>query len=85
VSDLRTSNPVAACRDVLQTVDARLHRGGIPLEVVEDVKSEVDELRLKLWARLSAAQRTDGEAVLIRFRLRRATEICRNVLGDLAT
>jgi hypothetical protein len=74
---------VAAVRAGLQAVEARLRRGDIPREGLEDVKSAVDEMRLRLWAVLSASSTGDLEGTLMRFRLRRAIEICRTALRDL--
>jgi hypothetical protein len=76
-------NPVAALRAGLQAVEARLGRGDIPREGLEDVKSAVDDMRLRLWAVLSAASSGDIEGSLVRFRLRRAVEICRTAIRDL--
>ncbi len=77
------TSPVAGMRAKLQSIEARLSRGDIPLEGMEDVKSAVDEMRLRLWAVLTAASSGDPEGALMRFRLRRATEICQTVLRDL--
>jgi len=55
---------------------------GHPPEGLQDLKSAVDDVRLRLWAVLmeatSAGERDFGE----RFRLRRATEILQGILGD---
>lgn len=76
-------NPVPALRAGLQAVEARLGRGDIPRQGLEDVKSAVDEMRLRLWAVLSASSSGDLEGTLVRLRLRRAVEICRTALRDL--
>jgi hypothetical protein len=76
-------NPVPALRKELQAVEARLGRGDIPREGLEDVKSAVDEMRLRLWAVLSASGSGDPEGTLVRFRLRRAVETCHAALRDM--
>lgn len=70
-------------RATLQAIDARLQRGDLPESGLADLKSALDDARLRVWAALSAGRAPDGEAVLIRFRLRRAVEICAGVLRDL--
>lgn len=55
---------------------------GHPPEGLQDLKSAVDDVRLRLWAVLmeatSSGERDFGE----RFRLRRAAEILQGILGD---
>jgi hypothetical protein len=67
----------------LQAVEAQLAAPGLPREAVEDVKRAVDDLRLRVWANLTASGSPDAEAVLLRFRLRRAIDVCRQVDQDL--
>lgn len=56
--------------------------GGHPPEGLQDLKSAVDDVRLRLWAVLmeatSSGERDFGE----RFRLRRAGEILQGILKD---
>jgi hypothetical protein len=76
-------NPVPSIRATLQAVDAQLARPDLPRYAVEDVKRAVDDLRLRVWANLTASAATDPEDVLLRFRLRRAIDLCRQVDQDL--
>jgi hypothetical protein len=76
-------NPLASLRLKLQAIDAELAGGELPPEALADLKSAVDDVRLRVWAALSAADSTDGHGLLLRFRLRRAIEICTNVTNDL--
>ena len=53
------------------------------MEGLEDFKSALDDLRLRLWGMLSAAGGDDYRGFQERFRIRRATEMCRGLSGDL--
>ena len=79
----RVDNPVPSIRATLQAIDGQLARPGLPRDVVEDVKRAVDDLRLRVWANMTASGATDPEGVLLRFRLRRAIDLCRSVDQDL--
>lgn len=85
MSDDRTRDPLLAIRSTLQSIERRLQRADVPPDGLADLKSAIDDTRLRVWAALSASRAADAEAVLLRFRLRRATEICSNVLRDLHT
>jgi hypothetical protein len=76
-------NPVRSIRATLQAIDGQLSRPGLPREAVEDVKRAVDDLRLRVWANMTASGATNPEAVLLRFRLRRAIDLCRQVDQEL--
>ena len=80
---LRADNPVPSIRATLQAVEAQLATPGLPRDAVEDVKRAVDDLRLRVWANLTASSGADPEGVLLRFRLRRAIDICHQVDQDL--
>jgi hypothetical protein len=56
---------------------------GEPPEGLEDLKSAVDEVRLRLWGVLMAAHSPDDAAFGERFRLRRAAEILQGILRDV--
>jgi len=75
--------PLPAIRATLQAVEAQLARPGLPRAVVEDAKRAVDDLRLRVWANLTASRNPDPDAVLLRFRLRRAIDLCRQVDQEL--
>jgi hypothetical protein len=76
-------DPLHVIRATLQSIESRLQRGDLPPAGLADLKGAIDDVRLRVWAALSATGATDVEAVLLRFRLRRATEICTNMLRDL--
>ena len=46
----------------------------VPAAGLEEVKTAVDDLRLRIWTVLMAQNAKDSEAYLDRFRLRRAAE-----------
>ena len=70
-------------RATVQSIEDRLRRGDVPEEGLADFKAAIDDARLRIWAVLSAVGSSEPEAVLLRFRLRRASEICRSVIADL--
>jgi hypothetical protein len=76
-------DPLFAIRATLQAIDERVHRGTFPEAGLADLKSALDDARLRVYAALSAGRGPQGETVLRGFRLRRAVEICTNVLRDL--
>lgn len=72
-------------RAALQAIEQRLEARAMPLSGVQDLKSGVDELRLRLWAILSASNNPDPASTLERFRLRRAIEILDSINIDIAS
>ena len=70
-------------RTTVQAIEAKLVSGNVPLEGLDDFKAAIDDARLRLWAVIGAVGATEPHEVLLRFRLRRALEICRSVIGDL--
>lgn len=78
------SEELQKMRAALQAIEQRLQAKSVPLSGVQDLKSGVDELRLRLWAILSASNNPDPESTLERFRLRRATEILDSITADIA-
>ncbi len=76
------ADSVATLRGVIQLID-KLSAGDLPPDGLADLKNAVDDLRLKLWSILMADDAQDYQAYRRRFRLQRATEICRTVVADL--
>jgi len=60
----------------LQSVVTQLEMGTIPRNGLTELKASIDDLRLRVWAVLSANAQEDPGA-LERFRLRRAISLCR--------
>lgn len=71
-------------RMILQELENRLEAGEVPAEGLPEFKSTVDEIRLRVWALLSAAGTDAPRATAERFRLRRAAEFCRTLTQELA-
>lgn len=78
------AHSVAALRDALLSIDANLTAGSLAPDGLADLKSAIDDLRLRLWGALMTSDPKDYNGFRQRFRLRRATEICRGVATDLA-
>jgi hypothetical protein len=83
MAEYAAQGPVAAMRATVQSIEAKLRQGDLPQDGLADLKSALDDARLRLWAVISAAGSAEPDAVLMRFRLRRATEICRATSADL--
>jgi len=73
---------LSGLRATVQSIDERLGSGNVPPVDIAGLKADVDDLRLHIWASMSAAG-SDDPYVLDRFRLRRATDICRSVVAVL--
>src|SRR4051812_18362690 len=76
---------VTTLNSTLQVIEVRLARDREPVEGLEDFKSALDDMRLRLWGLLSAAGGDDFKGFQERFRIRRATEMCHGLSGDLGT
>ena len=74
---------VAILNSTLTAIEGRLARGQAPVEGLEDFKSALDDMRLRLWGLLSAAGGDDYKGFQERFRIRRAIEMCRGLSGEL--
>jgi hypothetical protein len=77
------ADQIAMFNGVLQQIEARVASGQVGREAVQDFKSAVDDLRLRLWSVLSTGSANDYRAFQERFRLRRAKEICLGLEDDL--
>jgi hypothetical protein len=76
---------IATLSATLGTIEATLAKGQEPVDGLEDFKSALDDVRLRLWGLLSAAGGDDYKGFQERFRIRRATELSRGLGGDLRT
>jgi len=74
---------VATLNATLNAIEERMAGGEAPIEGLEDFKSALDDVRLRLWGLLSAAGGDDYKGFQERFRIRRATEMTRGLGGDL--
>ena len=76
---------VATLNVTLSAIEESLADGQAPLDDLEDFKSALDDVRLRLWGLLSAAGGDDYKGFQERFRIQRATEMSRGLGGDLRT
>jgi hypothetical protein len=72
-------------RIILRDLEARLEAGEVPPEGLPEFKSTVDEIRLRVWALLTAAGSEAPRETAERFRLRRAVELCRDLAQELTS
>ena len=83
--DFSAAVSVATLQQELRYIDAKLNDGSLTLEGLTELKSAVDDVRLRLWGALLAEHPADYAAFRQRFRVNRAAEICRGVEADLET
>ena len=74
--DTALASQVNSIRLTLQAVEAQVGTGRLQRPALEDLKSSVDEIRLRIWAIMAAAAEGSDGLALQRFRLRRAIEFC---------
>jgi hypothetical protein len=72
---------LSTLNSTLRAIEVRIALGRAPAEGLEDFKSALDDMRLRLWGLLGAT--TGDKGFQERFRIRRATEMCRGLGGDL--
>jgi hypothetical protein len=73
---------IATLNSTLRAIEVRLALGRPPLEGFEEFKGVVDDMRHRLWGLLSTTG-NDYRTFQERFRIRRATEVCRGLGTDL--
>lgn len=78
---------VQQLKQALEDIEKRLGESEVPLAVLEDFKMAVDHTRMTVWAILSTAQTDLYEvaASIVRFRLKRMAEMCRQTISDIDT
>ncbi len=74
---------LATLNSTLGAIEVRLALGHAPVEGLEDFKSALDDMRLRIWGLLSASGGADAKGFQEQFRIRRATDMCRALGGDL--
>jgi hypothetical protein len=72
---------ISTLNSTLRAIEVRLALGRSPVEGMEDFKSSLDDMRIRLWGLLGGTGGDQGFQE--RFRLRRATEMCRGLGADL--
>jgi len=76
---------VASLNAILDPLDAKGATGDPSAVGLEELKSSLDELRLRAWSLLMATNSDDPHGLQERFRTRRGTEMCRALVTDLET
>lgn len=76
---------VATLSSMLNTLEARLAGGDRSTPDLAEFKGALDDLRLRTWGLLAAANADDPHAFQERFRTHRGTEMCRALSTDLRT
>lgn len=76
------ADQMSSLNSTLRAIEVRLALGRAPVEGLEDFKSALDDMRLRLWGLLSAAGGKEGGFQEL-FRIRRATEMNRNLGAEL--
>ncbi len=74
---------MASLNSTLGAIEVRLALGRAPVEGLEDFKSALDDMRLRLWGLLSASGGPDARGFQEQFRIRRATDMCRGLGSEL--
>jgi hypothetical protein len=85
VNQFAWSERIAPLSTMLDTVEAQVQRGDLSTPGLAEFKSALDDLRLRAWSLLSAANADDPHAFQERFRTHRGTEMCRALTTDLQT
>jgi hypothetical protein len=79
------SEQVAPLSAMLDTVEEQIAGGNLSTPGLAEFKSALDDLRLRTWGLLTAANADDPHAFQERFRTHRGTEMCRALTSDLQT
>jgi hypothetical protein len=86
VSQFTWSEQVATLSTMLNTLESRVATGGdLSTPGMAEFKSALDDLRLRTWSLLTAANADDPHAFQEQFRTHRGTEMCRALSIDLRT
>jgi hypothetical protein len=83
MADSSFAGQIATLNSTLRAIEARVAKERVPVEGLEDFKSALDDMRLRLWGLLSTAGGEDQQGFQERFRIRRATEMCHGLADDL--
>ena len=80
-----SGNPQGEIRDAIFAMARRLEKSTeLPQEGIADLKTAVDDLRIRLWGMLVAGDAGEYQGFAGRFRMRRAAECCTGIEQELA-
>jgi hypothetical protein len=74
---------VRSMRTTLQMIDQQIAEQRVPPAGMDELKREIDSMRLRIWAIMAAESEGGGPSALDRFRLRRAVEMNHKIVADL--
>ena len=79
------SDQVSTISSTLRTLEQQVADGERDAPGLEDLKSALDDLRLRAWGLLMATSESDYAGFQERFRIRRTREMCNAISSDLRT
>lgn len=79
------TDQVATISSVLRMLENEVASGNLAPPGLEELKSGLDDLRLRAWGLLMATNADDHHLFQQRFRIRRGKDMCRALIGDLGT
>jgi hypothetical protein len=82
VAEPSLAEQMATLKSTLRGIEVRLAFGRPPVEGLEEFKTILDDMRHRLWGLLSTTG-NEYRSFQERFRIRRATELCRILGRDL--
>jgi hypothetical protein len=85
MSQFAWSDQVTTLRGMLDAVEGRVRSGNRDTPGLPEFKSALDDLRLRTWSLLAAANDDDPHAFQEKFRTHRGSEMCRALTTDLRT
>lgn len=77
------SEQVTTISSTLRTLEQQVADGERDAPGLEDLKSALDDLRLRAWGLLMATSEADYNGFQERFRIRRTREICSAMSSDI--
>lgn len=83
MTDPSMMDQLARLNLAVQAMEERFGQGEVTVGNLENIKSTLDDIRLRLWALLQASSNETSEAFQQRFRVRRTTELCSRIATDL--
>jgi hypothetical protein len=85
MSQFAWSEQVSALSAMLDTLEGQVRGGDRTAPGLTELKSSLDDLRLRAWSLLTAMHEDDPHAFQEQFRTHRGTEMCRAITTDLQT
>ena len=83
MAEMTPDDLVRSMRASLQMLDLQLGQSPLSAEGIADLKREVDNMRLRIWASMAAEAENQSPGALARFRLRRAIEFTSKITEEL--